>query len=606
MVDKVHAHGSLTALQLGHVGIGARNFYSRLPAIGPGSLRNTVPMLPAQSRAMDLADIREFRKWHREAVGRGLRAGFDIIYVNAAHNMALPAHFLSRRYNTRTDDYGGTLENRARLLRELIEDTKEAVGDKAAVAVRFPVDELMGPAGLTCEGEGRDVVEMLAELPDLWDVNISGWMNDSMSSRFSQEGFQEQYIAFVKSVTTKPVVGVGRFTSPDTMVSQIRRGVLDIIGAARPSIADPFLPAKVKENRIDEIRECIGCNVCISAELYGTPIRCTQNPTMGEEWRRGWHPENLPGRRGDARILIVGSGPAGLECAMSLGKRGYDVALAEGARELGGRVLKESRLQALRAWIRVRDYRVNAIEKLSNVEIYRESRLTADDVLALGFDHVVLATGAHWRCDGVGSSVLRPVPGIGDVDCLTPDDVLSGADVPGPVLIYDDDHYYMGSALAEFLRAQGKDVTLVTPGNDVSSWTAYTLEQRKIQAAVLKAGITVRPQRILAGIRSGEAEIACIYTGSIERISFKSVVLLTAKNPNDALFHELQSRRAEARDAGIASVTRIGDCLAPAAIASAVFAGRDFAVRFQEPDADVPFARERLLLAPKFKASLDV
>jgi dimethylamine/trimethylamine dehydrogenase len=263
MVDRVHAKGSLAAVQLGHVGIGARNFYSRMPAIGPGSNRNIFPHIPAQSRAMDRSDIREFKDWHRAAAIRAVKAGFDIIYVNAAHNMALPAHFLSRRYNKRTDEYGGSLENRVRLLRELIEETKEAVGKTCAVAVRFPVDELLGENGLTCEGEGRDVVEMLAELPDLWDVNLSGWPNDSQSSRFAQEGFQEKYVSFVKSVTTKPVVGVGRFTSPDFMVSQIKRGILDIIGAARPSIADPFLPNKIKERRLEDIRECIGCNVCV-------------------------------------------------------------------------------------------------------------------------------------------------------------------------------------------------------------------------------------------------------------------------------------------------------------------------------------------------------
>ena len=155
------------------------------------------------------------------------------------------------------------------------------------------MDELLGPKGITCESEGREVVEMLAELPDLWDVNISEWNNDSATSRFEKEGYQEPYISFVKSLTSKPVVGVGRYTSPDTMVSLIQRGVLDMIGAARPSIADPFLPKKIEEGRIDEIRECIGCNICVAGDWLSVPMRCTQNPSMGEEWRRGWHPERI-------------------------------------------------------------------------------------------------------------------------------------------------------------------------------------------------------------------------------------------------------------------------------------------------------------------------
>ena len=140
-----------------------------------------------------------------------------------------------------------------------------------------------------------------------------------MTSRFSPEGFQEEYTGFVKSLTTKPVVGVGRFTSPDTMVSQIKRGVLDFIGAARASIADPFLPKKIEEGRLDDIRECIGCNICVAYNNVYVPIRCTQNPTQSEEWRKSWHPEKIPEKDTDDTILIVGAGPAGLEAARALG-----------------------------------------------------------------------------------------------------------------------------------------------------------------------------------------------------------------------------------------------------------------------------------------------
>jgi len=114
------------------------------------------------------------------------------------------------------------------------------------------------------------------------------------SSRFIKEAALEDYVSYVKKVTNKPVVSVGRFTSPDTMVRQIRKGFLDFIGAARPSIADPFLPKKIQEGLFEDIRECIGCNICSAMNGRGAPICCTQNPTMGEEWRRGWHPEIIP------------------------------------------------------------------------------------------------------------------------------------------------------------------------------------------------------------------------------------------------------------------------------------------------------------------------
>src|SRR5260370_11394286 len=239
---------------------------------------------PAQGGSRSNADIRSSRRWHRDAAVRARRAGFDIIYVYAGHGLSLAMHFVQSRHNRRTDEYGGSLINRTRLLRELIEETKEAVGSDCAVALRFAVDELRGADGIAAESEGREFVEMLAELPDLWDVDVSDWPNDSKTSRFAAEGYPEGFVRFVKTVTTKPVVGVGRFTSPDTMVSQIRRGILDMIGAARPSIADPFLPKKIETGDIDDIRECIGCNVCVTGDYTATPIRCTHTPSMCENF----------------------------------------------------------------------------------------------------------------------------------------------------------------------------------------------------------------------------------------------------------------------------------------------------------------------------------
>ena len=235
MAEAVHKHGSLAGIELQHGGYCSSNNYSRIPPIAPSSIVSS-SYNPVQARAMDKTDIANFRKWHKKAAKRSKQAGFDLIYVYAAHSGTLLTHFLSRRINRRTDEYGGSLENRVRLFRELIEETKDAVGDSCAVAVRFAVEEFLGPMGITSENEGKEIVEMLAELPDLWDVNISKWSRDSAPSRFESEGYQESYISFVKSLTSKPVVGVGRFTSPDTMVSQIKRGVMDMIGAARPSI----------------------------------------------------------------------------------------------------------------------------------------------------------------------------------------------------------------------------------------------------------------------------------------------------------------------------------------------------------------------------------
>ena len=582
MADAVHEHGALAAIEIMHHGASVANWGTRLAPIGP-SHRPIIYGYPVQARAVDKQDIRNLRQWHRDAALRAKRAGFDIVYVYATHDLSIAQQFLERRKNDRTDEYGGSLENRARLLRELIEDTKEAVGDRCAVAVRFCADELIGNAGLTHDGEARDVVEMLAELPDLWDINISNWPNDSQTSRFAKEGFQEEYTRFVKQVTSKPVVGVGRFTSPDTMVSQIRRGILDFIGAARPSIADPFLPKKIEEGRIDEIRECIGCNMCVSSDYTQTNLRCTQNPTMGEEWRRGWHPEIIPPKKSEGSVLVVGAGPAGLEAALSAARRGYEVHLAEAGGELGGRVLRESRLPGLAEWARVRDWRVTQLERMANVSIYRDSKLEARHVIEFGARHVAIATGSNWRRDGVGRDSGFPLAGFDGPQVFTPDDLMSGRDPErGPVIIWDDDHYYMGGVLAELCRYAGHEVVLATPAAMVSAWTVNTLESLPIAKRIARMGIAVLPYTSVRGFGDGKAIVANGLTGAETELSAGAVVTVTARLPNDELYIHLEQMQDEWSDAGIASVIRIGDCWAPSTIQQAVYTGHKWARELDE------------------------
>ena len=594
MTDAIHAHGALAAIELVHAGMSASNHYSREVPFAPSPIVNPASYAPLQARGMSKTDIRDYRRWHRDAALRARVAGFNIIYVYAGHSLSLAMHFLQTRHNHRTDEYGGSLVNRARLLRELIEDTKEAVGADCAVAVRFAVDELRGADGISAESEGREVIAMLAQLPDLWDVNVSDWSNDSKTSRFAAEGYQEEFVRFVKTVTTKPVVGVGRFTSPDTMVSQIRRGVLDFIGAARPSIADPFLPKKIENGELDDIRECIGCNVCVTGDHTMTPIRCTQNPTMGEEWRKGWHPETVPPRTGDDSFLIIGSGPSGLECARVLGRRGYTVHLAEAGEELGGRVTRESRLPGLAAWARVRDYRLTQLKKMQNVEILRGSRVNVAEILEFGATRLVLATGSHWRRDGVGRANSVPIPGFDSAHrVLTPDDVFDDASAAGPVVIFDDDHYYLGAVLAEKLRLDGHDVALVTPSDRVSAWTGYTLEQHAIQKRLLQLGVAIHTSRNIVELNASGATLECTYTGRQAALPAASIITVTSRLPNDELALPVDERSVEFAAAGIVSVTSIGDCLAPSTIAAAVYAGHRYAREFDQPPSDeAAFQRE--------------
>jgi dimethylamine/trimethylamine dehydrogenase len=591
MCDKVHAHGALAAVELTHNGPTASNLYSREVLIAP-SHQPSKYGYPAQARAMDKQDIANYRRWHREAALRGMRAGMDIIYVYCGHDLSLAMHFLQRRRNHRTDEYGGSLDNRVRLLREVLQDTKEAVGHRCAVAIRFATEEMLGPGGIE-RAEAQDIVGMLAELPDLWDVNVAAWYNDSVPSRFAAEGAQEPFIDFVKKTTSKPVVGVGRFTSPDTMVSQIRRGVLDFIGAARPSIADPFLPKKIEEGRIEDIRECIGCNLCVSGDNTITPIRCTQNPTMGEEWRKDWHPERIAAAKSSAKVLVVGGGPAGLEAARALGQRGYEVHLAEARRELGGRVTREARLPGLAEWARVRDWRLGQIRRMNNVATYLDSMLTAQDVLDFGAEHVVIATGCHWRRDGYGRThgeALRDF--VDNPAVFTPDDIMDGRLPDGPVALYDDDYFHTGSVIAEALRKAGRDVFYVTPDDTIASWSAHTLDYRHIQWRMAELGVEQMVSHSVTGFADGRLTLEHAWSGRPRALDCAAVVAITSRLPDDALYYAIVAREADWADAGIRTVTRIGDALAPGLIAHAVYAGHRYARELDEPAIDgVPFKR---------------
>ncbi|MDW9357334.1 NADH:flavin oxidoreductase [Sinorhizobium meliloti] len=594
--ERIHAHGSLAAIQLVHNGLHVANRFSRMIPLAPSHAVSD-SLDPVQARAMDKADITDMRRWYRNAALRAKKAGFDIVYLYAGHDMSVLQHFLSRRHNDRSDEYGGSFENRLRLFREILDDVREAIGDTCALAVRLAVDELMGPSGITCEGEGKDIISALGELPDLWDVNLSDWSNDSQTARFSEEGYQEPYIRFVKSVTTKPVVGVGRYTSPDSMVRVVKQGILDFIGAARPSIADPFLPKKIEEGRIDDIRECIGCNICTSGDNTNVPMRCTQNPTVGEEWRKGWHPETIARSEAPEPALIIGGGP-GLEAARALAQRGVDVMLAEGGGEWGGRVARECRLPGLATWGRVRDWRIGQLSTCVNAELYLHSPLSAADILQYGVPHVAIATGASWRTDGVGRSHRVPLDFLSAGTLISPDAILSeGAEaVPsdGPVVVFDDDCFYMGSVLAELLARRGCTVTFVTPESQVSPWSRNTLEQARIQKRLIDLGVEIVTAMALAGRTKDQLELSCVYSGRIRPVDCATLVPVTARLPDETLWLELKAREAEWADAGIKTITRLGDCLAPGLIAAAVYSGHQYARTYQEQvDKDrVPFMRE--------------
>ena len=603
MSEGIHEYGALAGIELAYSGVNGPNLYSReVPMSATALPVRTFTNDPVSAREMTRRDIRDLRRWHRNAFKRARAAGFDLICLYGAHGFGIIQHFLSTLTNHRTDEYGGSLENRSRLMKELIEEGKDAVGDTMGITIRLALDEVVGGLGFS-NSEVRELISMHSDLPDLWDLAHGSWEDCSGPSRFKEEAAQQNLVAGIKQLTDKPVVGVGRFTSPDLMVKQISSGTLDFIGAARPSIADPFIPKKIEEGRIEDIRECIGCNICITGDTTMSLSRCTQNASFMEEWRKGWHPEKFQSKGDSDTILVVGAGPSGLEAARVLGERGYQVVLAEAKAEIGGRVALERKLPGLSAWGRVADYRDYQLSQMANVDIYLDSELNAQQVLEFGFEHVAIATGASWRSDGVGRFHVKPMAMDSSAPVYTPDDLMAGNIPSGKVLIFDDDHYYMGGVIAELAAQNGADVTLVTPAAYVSEWTLNTLEQGAIHKRLAEAGVEIILNKAVSEISAGVARLACTYTGALTEIEVGAVVMVTSQSSNGALWNALEAREDAWTDHGIKSIQVIGDAKSPAPIAWATYAGHRYAREMDNPDVGdgLPFRREVVVPTTQFR-----
>jgi dimethylamine/trimethylamine dehydrogenase len=598
MTDAAHAHGALAGLELHHSGAHAPNTQTRLPAIAPSQLASDLEphVVPKE---MEAADIRRVVDGWAGAAVRARDCGFDIVYVYGAHSY-LPMQFLSPFYNKRSDAYGGTLKDRARFWIETLEAVREAVGADCAVVTRIAV-EALGPAGIHLE-EALAFVDLADDLVDLWDVNVGSiafWSKDSGTSRYFEESYQLEWTGGIRQATTKPIVGVGRLTSPDRMASIVRSGAWDLIGAARPSIADPFLPQKVADGRTDEIRECTGSNVCIMKVDGFGHLGCIQNATAGEEHRRGWHPERFSvAANGEKGVLVIGAGPAGMECAVTLGRRGFEaVHLVEASDEVGGRMRWVRRLPTLGDWGRIVDHRKVMLSKLRNVEVVTARPLSAEDVRDYGAQIVIVATGSRWSGEGLQSSTHEPIDGASASlpHVLTPEQVMDGKRPPGPrVVVYDAEGYFVGPGMAELLAKEGFETHLVTSLDVVSPISDLTLEGPMLRQHLHEAGVRVhRGITVLSvkpGLVSGEDEFEEHWFMETD-----GLVLVTQQLSDDALYRELVGDRAALDAAGIESVYRVGDCLAPRMISEAIFDGHRLAREIDgaNPTVTLPFDRER-------------
>jgi len=621
MCDRLHHFGALAGIEMWYGGPHAPCMESRATPRGPSQIPSEFE-INIHPRYMDEDDIAEVQQMYVDAALRARDAGFDIVYVYGAHSY-LPLQFLSPFYNKRSDRYGGSFENRARFWKECLEKVREAVGDDCAIASRFAVDTLYGSAGIEVGEDGVRFVEYVDELVDLWDLtvgDIAEWGQNAGPSRFFEENHEKPFTGQIKAGdhTNKPVVGVGRVTNPDTMVAIINSGQFDIIGAARPSISDPFLPSKIEEGRFDDVRECIGCNQCISRwEIGGPPLVCTQNATAGEEYRRGWHPEKFhPAANSDKGVLVIGAGPAGMECAMVLGKRRMSaVHLVDANREIGGCVnwisllghsdggenLARGSARGLGEWKRIVNYRQIQLDKLSNVQVHTNSGLSAQDVLDYGAEIVIVATGCHFATDGLNPATHAQIEGADtSLDWqLTPDEVVSESKRIGKrVLVLENEGYFMGVSVAQKLAGEGHEVHLLTQMGDIAGYMEYTLEAPMLHRDLHRLGVDIRPYTMLEKIEPGICHAYNIWDEAHkEQFEVDTVVLCTQRISNDELYRELKSDKAKLEAEGIEQVFLIGDASAPRMIVDSIFDGHRLGREIDSPNPamPLPFIRERRL-----------
>ena len=247
------------------------------------------------------------------------------------------------------------------------------------------------------------------------------------------------------------------------------------------------------------------------------------------------------------------------------------------------------------------------LQKMANVAIYRENDISASDVLEFGAERVVLATGCHWRRDGYGRSNGAAIPGFDAARVFTPDDLMRGRIPDGPVLLFDDDTFYIGSVLAEVLRAAGREVIYVTADDVVASWTTYTQEYKPVQKRLRSLGMQIITAHNIRSLDNEGADLVCVYSGPEQRVSCASVVAVTARLPNDKLETALEALSGNWQAAGIEAVTPIGDCHAPGLLVHAVYAGHRYARELDAPaEGEVCFRRTRIAATDDVKSGARV
>lgn len=546
LAEVVHRHGARVAVQLQHGGCAVPMRTTHMQPVGPSSL--TLPLYGA-CRALTVAEIEEITGRFTRAAIRAQKAGLDGVEIHAAHRYLL-AQFLSHTLNQRQDQYGGSLENRARFSLEILASTRNAVGPDFPVWARINGQEFGMEKGFTIE-EARGFARMLeqtgADAVHVSGMGVGEFFGYHSGTFYDPPGNLVPLAAAVKEVVGIPVIAVGKISLP--LAEEIlTQGRADLIAMGRNFLVDPEFPNKAREGRFEDIRPCLQCRLCSdAASVDRKGLRCQVNAMVGRE--REWALAPAVQRK---KILVVGGGPAGMEASRVAAWRGHEVLLYEKGPNLGGQMILAA-VPPCKTPIRdFITYLETQIRKLG-VKIVLGTNVTPSLVETLKPDIVILATGTF--------SVIPRIPGIDMKQVRSAEEVLQGAPVGVEVVIIGGG--LVGCEVADELSERGKKVTIVEVLPEIPKGKAIQVMTRLLKRLENKKVV------ILTNTQCREiTQTGIIYAdqeGRRQNLTADSVVLAAGAKPNRDLYVSISGL--------IPQTYLVGDCVEPGRIMEAVSDG---------------------------------